>query len=223
MIIVIQGRLKSTRLPAKGFFHFHGQTVWERVCDICLNIKGVDSVVFATSSAEENKLMKPLVERKGVRWVACDDEDDVLRRYIKSIEGYDGEYLIRITCDNYLVQPEIIEDLVLFAKNTHADYAYVEPLSHFAGEIVRCSVLRDCYNGSYSDLAREHVTWDIRNNTNLNICQLKSNHAGIDHTKGITLDDIDDFIKMKIIEMHYPETANVRCLKAIERIQQDIR
>src|ERR1017187_9280429 len=103
MMVVLQGRLRSTRLPGKGYFTFFGQTLWERACDIALAVRSVQKVVFATGDLSENCLMRPLIEAKGVGFLAG-SENNVLQRFWQAIEGYSGEYLVRITCDNYLVQ-----------------------------------------------------------------------------------------------------------------------
>ncbi len=220
MIIVLQGRLRSTRLPAKGFFTFFEQLLWERLCDIALSVKGVEEVVFATGSNYENELIRPHVVKKGVRWFVG-SEDNVIERFVRSIESYRGKYLIRITCDNYLVQPDLLENLYNLTAEQNADYGYIEPLSHFAGEILRCETLRNTYAGNYSKEAREHVTYDIRNSLATKTVVLPSNFMGVDHTKSVTLDTIDDLITMKKLESLEYNLKEIRCLQTIVRLQRN--
>lgn len=215
MIIVMQGRLRSTRLPGKGFFTFFGQTVWERMCDIALAVAGVDEVVFATGDVEENELMRPLVEAKGVRFYKG-SEDNVLERYVEAISGYRGEYLVRLTCDNYLVQPDVLEKMIEAVRPDGCDYAYIRPLSHYGGEIVKCDALRRCYENGYSNDAKEHVTWDIRESGRFKIKSFAPDFLGLDHAKSETLDTVDDLIKMKLLEKNFPSLAEVRCLEPLK-------
>lgn len=218
MIIVMQGRLRSTRLPGKGFFTFFGQTIWERMCDIALAVEGVDEVVFATGDIKENELMRPLVEAKQVRFFKG-SEDNVLQRYVEAIKHYRGEYLIRLTCDNYLVQPEILENMIAAAKTSDTDYVYVQPLSHYAGEVVSCEALRASYRKGYTPKAREHVTWDIRESGNYKILSLPSGFLGVDHAASETLDTLEDLIRMKRLEQDCSFLSSVRCLEQLRTMK----
>ena len=220
MIIVMQGRVRSTRLPGKGFFTFFGQTIWERMCDIAMDVRGVSEVVFATGDLPENHLMRPLVEAKGVRFFAG-SEDNVLERFCRALEGTRVDYLIRITCDNYLIQPDVIEGLAAATAAADADYGFVEPLSHYGGEVIRIKTLRQSFSrGDYSDLAREHVTWDIRNATASRKVALPPDYLGLDHTCSLTLDTIDDLVLMKRLEAKQPGLRPVRCMDAVRRLPE---
>lgn len=221
MVIVMQGRLHSTRLPGKGFFTFFGQTIWERMCDIALSVKGVEEVVFATGDNPDNELIRPLIEAKGVRFFKA-SEDNVLQRYYEAIKNYKGDYLIRLTCDNYLIQPDLLEELYKITVKDKADYGYIEPLSHYAGEIIKCSTLREACLGSYSEEAREHVTWDIRNSHSTKKVVLPYSYMGINHKKSITLDTIEDFIKLKKLESLEVALKEIRCLDAIRQVQNNV-
>jgi len=216
----MQGRLRSSRLPAKGFFSFFGQLVWERMCDISLAIKGDNEIYFATGDLPENQLARPLVEKKGIKFFAG-SENNVLERFAQIARLSQQEYILRITCDNYLIQPELVEGLYAQVLQSKADYGYIEPLSHYSGEIIRRSTLIEHWEGKkYSSMASEHVTWDLRNNPSLSKVVLPSDYMGLNHQNSITLDSIDDFILMKKLELNYPALKNVRCLSACQQIQK---
>lgn len=216
----MQGRLRSTRLPAKGFHTFFGQTIWARMCDIALAVKGTNEVYFATGDLPENELGRAVVEAQGVKFFAG-SEENVLERFAKIALLSEQEYILRITCDNYLIQPEVIDGLYSAVSAAQADYGYVEPLSHYAGEIIRRSVLLDHWRSqNYSAAAREHVTWDIRHNPKTKMIKLPSNYLGLNHENSITLDNIEDFIFMKKLESTQPALKNVRCLSACQQIQK---
>ncbi|MDB4492507.1 hypothetical protein N9200_00670 [Akkermansiaceae bacterium] len=218
MLIIMQGRLRSTRLPAKGFLPFFGQTVWERMCDIALEISGENQVVFATGNLPENKIAQSVIEAKGVRFYAG-SEDDVLRRFCRVAENSNAEYVVRLTCDNYLVQPDVVEGLVSEVSTADADYGYISPLSHYAGEVIRRQVLLKSWrSGSSSDMAIEHVTWDIRQDPKVSKVVLPDDYLGLCHEKSVTLDSIEDFIRMKALERDCPELKAPRCLEAVSSI-----
>ena len=214
----MQGRLRSTRLPAKGFHTFFGQTIWARMCDIALAVKGSNEIYFATGDLPENQLARPLVEAQGVKFFAG-SEENVLERFAQIALLSKQEYILRITCDNYLIQPEVIDGLYEAVSSAQADYGYIDPLSHYAGEIIKRTVLLEHWQSQkYSAAAREHVTWDIRHNPETKKVVLPSNFMGLNHEKSITLDNIEDFILMKKLESTHPGLKSVRCLSTCRQI-----
>ncbi len=221
MIAILQARLGSTRLPGKGLFSFFGQHIVERAISIAQSAEHVDRVVLATGDRPENLAMQSYVANTGAEFLVG-SEDDVLSRFCQALEGYDGEYCLRITCDNYLAQPAVIDGLFEAAKAENADYAYIAPLSHFSGEIVRCDALRECYAGDHSPEAKEHVTWDIRNSDVYKRLALPSNFYGIEHQKRITLDTLEDLLTMKSLEANYPELESIGCLESVQKLTQTL-
>ena len=218
MIVILQGRLRSTRLPAKGFLPFFGQTVWERMCDIGRAIRGASEVVFATGDLPENHLARPLVEAKGVRFFAG-SEDHVLERFCKVVESAPDDYVVRLTCDNYLIQPDVVEGLASAVMERDAAYGFVAPLSHFAGEVVSTRALLGLWrSGAYSPESREHVTWEIRRDPGLARVELPAGYLGLDHASSPTLDSVDDFVTMRSLEQRHPLLAEARCLPVLQRL-----
>lgn len=218
----MQGRLGSTRLPGKGLFTFFGQTVWERMCDIALEIEGVEKVVFATGDKPENYLVEDMIRAKGVDFFAG-SEENVLQRFAKVAENSTADYILRFTCDNYLIQPEVVEALIAAMYEHDADYGYIDPLSHFSGEVICRSLLLEHYkSGNYSDMAREHVTWDIRHQDDLKKVVLSDDLLGLDHHMKLTLDNLEDLIALKKIESSYADCRNIRCLGAVIDLQKNL-
>lgn len=215
----MQARLGSTRLPGKAFFTFFGKSMIERSIAIARSIDGVDRIILATGDLPANLALQSFTEKAGAEFFVG-SEDNVLERFVHAMDGYTGEYCLRMTCDNYLIQPDVIEAArdITVAKN--ADYTYISPLSHFSGEIVRCSTLRESYLKGYSDLSKEHVTWDIRTSNN-NIQALPDDFLGINHKHRLTLDTLDDLLTMKALERNYPELEATRCLSTIKRVNSE--
>ena len=101
-------------------------------------------------------------------------------------------------------------------ESENADYGFIEPLSHYGGEIIR-STLFDNFR-TPSEQAKEHVTWDFRDNDSVSKVSLPPDFKGIDHSERITLDNVDDFILMKKIESYSADFREVRCIKALQEI-----
>lgn len=201
-------------------FTFFGQTMIERACAIALQVAGVERIVLATGDRPENQVFKPYAAKMGVEFFVG-SEDNVLKRYCDAISGYSGEYLLRMTADNYLIQPDVLEAIHRQATQNKADYAFVLPLSHFGGEIIRCDTLRASLARNYSLDAKEHVSWDIRNDVGAKKATLPQDLLGIDHGQKIALDDVGDLVQMKRLEEEFEELQSCRCVEAVRRVQRN--
>lgn len=217
-ILVLQGRVRSTRLPAKGFFHFFDKTVWARMCEIALNCSFADKVIFATGDDGDKYLAQSIAMDSGIE-LFVGSESNVYERFYKVSKKFPSEYIVRVTCDNYLAQPELLEDIFNLVESQNADYGFIEPLSHYAGEVIRSSLFDNYRNPS--EEAQEHVTWDFRGNDRISKVSLPLDYKGIDHSNSITLDNIDDFILMKKIESSSEVFREVRCVKALQELDLD--
>ncbi len=214
-IVVLQGRVRSSRLPGKGFFHFYDQTVWSRMCKIALSCSFAEKVVFATGDSDDNFLAESIARDAGIEFLVG-SEGNVYDRFHKVSKEYPSEFIVRVTCDNYLAQPELLEAIFYLVQSENADYGFIEPLSHYGGEIIRSTLFDDFREPSQR--AKEHVTWDFRDNDNVSKVSLPPDFKGINHSESITLDNIDDFILMKKIESATEDFRAVRCIEALQRI-----
>ena len=217
-IAILQARFNSSRLPGKGLFSFFNQTIWERMCDIACDIKICDKVIFAYGGTCYHKELKEHLREKNIE-IFTGDENDVYKRFVDVAKKYKPTNIIRITCDNYLVQPDFIEKLYEEYIQTNSEYAYIEPLSHYCGEIIKTDLLfKHWEDGKLSNEAKEHVTYDFRDNASIKKCSLPSNFLDVDHNHSITLDNTDDLVLMKSLEKKYQELKNIRCVEALKTI-----
>ena len=217
MMIVLQARTASTRLPGKVFQTMYGVSILERMCRIALSSRSATQVVLTTGSSEADDVLSKTVRNLGIN-VFRDDEDNVLKRFYACAKTSEDKYIMRITCDNYLVQPKLLDEMYKKCAEADVDYCFISPLSHFAGEIVRRDLIISEYRTNTSAMAREHVTYDIRNRNDTNILRLPKNFFGINHNKKITLDNLSDLLFMKQLEMNSAIYENIDCLEAVREL-----
>lgn len=101
-------------------------------------------------------------------------------------------------------------------KNNY-DYAYIKPLSHYAGEVISKKLFS---KKKISKLGKEHVTWDFRNNQKNKILKYKKNFFNINHGKSLTLDNINDFVKMKKIESKFKNLKEINNFKYFRKVEK---
>ena len=123
-----------------------------------------------------------------------------------------------MTADNYLMQPKIIKRMLKDLNYKDYDYAYVDPLSHYAGELVKSNLFFKFKK--ISKLSKEHVTWDYRSNKKTNVKKYENTFLGINHKNSITLDNINNLILMKYLEKKYLKLKKIDCLDELKKIKQ---
>ena len=220
MLIILQARTASSRLPGKIFHTFYGDTILQRMLDIAKETSPLDNIVLTTGSSQTDDTIAQIASHQGVS-VIRGDEDNVLHRFYLAVKDSHSAYVMRITCDNYLIQPKVLKAMYQNCIQANSDYCYVEPLSHFSGEIIRRELILDEYNANYSDMAKEHVTYDIRLRNDISILKLPDNFMGINHRYRITLDNLSDLLFMKSLETKNPSFKKVDCLDALISLTRD--
>ena len=221
--IFIQARVYSSRLPGKIFFNFFEESIIERIIRIAKKIRNNKNIYLLTGSKKDNLVLKKIAKKLKINFFSG-DEKNVLKRYCDLISSKKliNSNILRITSDNYLIQPKILKKMIKSFYNEKFQYSYIKPLSHYSGEIVSAKLLILNYKNLPSEKSKEHVTWDIRNNPKIKKKFYSSNYCNLNHSKKICLDTISDLVFLKKIENLYPKLKNLDCINEIKKIQKNI-
>ena len=121
-IAIIQARMSSTRLPGKVLADIQGKPLLERVLERVRAVSAIDRIIVATTTcAEDEILIDWLNERNELSFRG--DEHDVLDRYYQCARLYEPEFIVRVTADDPLKDPEIIAHaMALCADSPSIDY-----------------------------------------------------------------------------------------------------
>lgn len=126
IMIGIQARSTSTRLPGKSSFDLGSSTVIEHVIDRCVkscnwlnrqSALGVSSEVYLLIPKGD-----PLKELRGKFRTVEGSEPDVLGRYVLAANECFPDYICRITGDCPLIPEFVISSIVKMAANGGNDY-----------------------------------------------------------------------------------------------------
>tara|TARA_B110000483_G_C18086471_1_gene500204 strand:- start:129 stop:815 length:687 start_codon:yes stop_codon:yes gene_type:complete len=217
--IFIQARIRSSRLPGKILFNFFNETVIERIIRASKQVLDKKYVHVLTGNKSKSDILFNICKKHRINFFSG-NEKNVLKRFCDNIKKHKitNANIIRITSDNYLVQPRIINKELEFYKKNNLQYLHIRPLSHFGAEIVSSDILMSSYKGNPSEKSKEHVTWDIRKRLKIRKFCLNSNFCGINHKKRITLDTVFDLEYLKKIEMKYPNLKKINCTNDIKKL-----
>lgn len=170
VVAIVQARVGSTRLPGKVLMKLGERTVLEHVCLRLHSAKQVDEVVVATSTlVEDDRIVQHVAE------IGCKlfrgDERDVLDRFYRAAVANSADYIVRVTSDCPLADPDLIDAVVRRLREEDADYASNNnPPSFPHGldvEAFRFSALERAWREADDQYDREHVTPYIRRHTDL--------------------------------------------------------
>ncbi len=171
--VLIAVRMKSQRLPKKAIELVEGQTAIEHLIDRLKTAKKVDEVILCTSTHPDDELLVRIAARKGIKWFKG-QEDDVLQRFIDCAEKEGLDLVIRVTGDNILCDPEIIDQLIESHIKTGADYSSMDNLPlGITAEVSSLGVLKKVHQLAADPENTEYMTNYLRDEKNfrLNILQ----------------------------------------------------
>lgn len=121
IVCIIQARMGSSRLPGKVAMKLGQKPMLARVLERAGAIKGVDSVVVATSTKPSDLTVVEIANKMGVE-VFRGSEHDVLERYAQAAEEHDAEAIVRITADCPLLDPKMSSEVIRKFVEKKPDY-----------------------------------------------------------------------------------------------------
>ncbi|MEW5768640.1 MAG: glycosyltransferase family protein [bacterium] len=156
---ILQARMGSIRLPGKCMADIVGHPLLFHVVERLKRIKGVDDIVIATSTLEEDKIILEKAAAWGVSSFAG-SADDVLARYVEAARGIGASIIIRATGDNPLFCPESLSHALARHIKKEADYTFMEdfPLGTGFSCVAMKALLRIHNILDELHYHREHVT-----------------------------------------------------------------
>lgn len=203
-ICIIQARMGSERLPGKVIKELCGKPMIVHIVERLSKSKLIDDIVVATSTDECNDVLEDILNATGIKCFRG-SEDDVLTRYIDTVERYGGDNIIRVTGDCPLVSYEIIDELIQQFIQSEKDYMRVDVpdtiCRGFDAEIFTKDALHKVDSLANIQRYREHVTlymYQHPNEFSISKCILPTRWQTPDYR--LTVDTVQDF---ELIEKIY--------------------
>lgn len=207
IVAIVQARMGSTRLPDKVMKPIVGLPMIELLLKRLSRSKEVDQIVVATSVDKRNS---PLVEYVTKLGYTCmqGSENDVLERYLQAAIASNADIVVRITGDCPLVDPKLVDQIILSFKSKQVDYlSNTSPATFPDGldiEVFTLAALRLAAKESDSAFDHEHVTPYIRNENKFSKDSVQ-NDEDLSHLRW-TVDEPEDLqVVTNIFEYFSPD------------------
>lgn len=199
---IIQARMGSTRLPGKVLMKLDKQnTVLDYVIQQLKHCKNIEKIIIATTSLKEDDVIETFAKNNNILYFRGNSLD-VLDRYYQCAKLHNLTIIIRITADNPLIDPNIVEKVLAEFKSHSYDYISNAVVRSFPygieTEVFSFDALEKAWNNAKNDNEREHVTPYFYNNPKkFKVCNIK-NHHDLSSLRW-TVDQIEDFTLVKNI------------------------
>lgn len=163
IVVIIQARMGSTRLPGKVMEDISGKPMIWHVIDRIKKSEKIDFIVLATTNKDEDKIIVKLAQKTGVK-IFMGDEKDVLNRYYSAAKKYSADIVVRVSGDCPLIDPQIIDKMVSYYLENKNRFDYIgmgenNPCPHgLDNEVFSFESLEKAWIEAELPSEREHVT-----------------------------------------------------------------
>lgn len=202
IVVIIQARMGSTRLPGKIMKDLCGKPVLWHIYNRLSYSKKKNKIVIATTGNKEDDIVEQFCKENNIHSYRG-SESDVLLRYYESAKLYCADIIIRITSDCPLIDPQILDSMIEQFDTINVDYLSNLLMRTFPRgldvEIFTFHALEKAHQEAKKVYEREHVTPYFYQNPG--IFSLYNYQNKIDYSfHRWTLDTEDDY---KLIEKIY--------------------
>jgi spore coat polysaccharide biosynthesis protein SpsF len=178
VVLIVQARMGSSRLPGKSMLDLAGAPLIVRVLERVKRSRNIDTIVLAIPDTSENDVLELEAKKLNINCFRG-SEDDLLDRYYQAAKLYNADIVGRIPADNPLSEPDEIDRIIEHHKSLNApgfssNLAQVNKSCYPDGigaEMFDFSLLKKAWELETNQRRREHVHlnfYDYESNTVVN-------------------------------------------------------
>lgn len=165
---IIQARTGSKRFPSKILQKIdNNKNILDYVIEQTKFCKSINQIIIATTQNDEDKIINEICKKHNLKCF-MGNENDLVDRYYQCAKNFNLDVIVRVTGDNPLNDPEIIDKLVLEFVKRDVDFATNEKIRTYPQgifcQIFRFKTLEDVWKNAKLPSEREHVSPYIHNN-----------------------------------------------------------
>lgn len=207
ILAVTQARIGSTRLSNKILLKVNNKSLLEIHLERILKSKNITKLLVATTNELHVEKITKICEKLDVTYYKG-STNNVLDRFYNASKTENPDWVVRLTSDCPLIDPELIDKVIDYVVNQDVDYGSNILIEKFPDgqdiEVFKFSALEKAWNEAKLMSDKEHVTTFIRNNSDFNNKKMFKavNYFAkkFDYSKiRMTVDNIEDFDLIKTL------------------------
>ena len=200
--------MSSSRLPGKVMKEINGKPIISIIVNSLKKSQYITKIVVATSNNPNDDILVEHLKKNEIEYFRG-SENDALSRFYFAAKKENPDFIVRITGDCPLIEPEIVDQVIENTIIKKLDYgSNVEPRTFPRGydtEVFTFNALEKMFQEAKDPLEKEHVTLFISNNVDLFhiegiVAPLEKQHS----EWRICVDTKEDFELVKEIFEYYP-------------------
>ena len=168
--VMIQARTGSSRLPGKVLSEIENEPMIWHVINRVKKIKSVQQIALITTKEKSDQALLNIADDEGIIGFVGDTKDVLNRHYQCALKIY-ADPIIRITGDCPVIDPFLVEEMLLFYLKNNYDYvSNIHPATYPDGldtEIFSFNTLKHVALNAKLNSEREHVTSYIEKHSEL--------------------------------------------------------
>jgi spore coat polysaccharide biosynthesis protein SpsF len=201
ILAVLQARTSSSRLPGKVLKPLLGRPMILRQIERVRHARLIDRILVATSADPSDDELAQVLADADVD-VFRGPLDDVLQRFVLAAAPRAPDWVVRLTADCPLADPEVIDRVIRDVTASGTDYGS-NALRHtfpngLETEVVRYSLLKALDVAPRTSAEREHVTYAIYRNPGEYPLHSVENDIDLSHHRW-TVDEPRDFTLVETV------------------------
>jgi spore coat polysaccharide biosynthesis protein SpsF len=122
MVMVLQARMGSSRLPGKSMMDLAGAPLLGRILERVKRVSSVHEIVLATTELACDDVLADLGKEYDVA-VFRGSENDLVDRYYKAGKAHGADIILRLPADNATPEPEEIDRIVEYHLNSESVFS----------------------------------------------------------------------------------------------------
>ncbi len=211
VVLIVQARMGSERLPGKPLKKVLGKTLFEYLIERLRRVKYADEVVLATTTLPKDDPLAALSQSLKISYFRG-SEEDVLDRFLQAGKFFRADVVVRISGDCPLIDPALIDEAIRFFLDHYPQYDHVSNCLNrtyprgMDVEVFSMSSLEKVAKESSLPEEREHVTVYYYRHPETFVLGSLEGKRDLSHYRW-TVDTQEDFMLIsKMLENIYPST-----------------
>ncbi len=228
IVIVVQARMTSSRLPGKVMRPILGESLLYRMIERLQMIKHEAQFVVAIPEEEKGGVIEQECERINIPCY-CGDLNNLLDRHYQVAKLYNADIVLKIPSDCPLIDPRIIDQVLDFYFEHEGEYDYVSnlhPATFPDGndvEIMTMACIEKTWKDATRKLELEHTTpyiWEDPGEFRIgNVVWNAGKDYSMSHRFTIDYQADYEFIKT-VFEELYPEKHDFSCGDILDLLEK---
>jgi len=225
VVCTIEARMTSTRLPGKVLLEVDGKPMLFYLVSRLKTISLVDEIVLATTVNGTDDVLEQFAQDSGIS-VYRGSERDVLGRVVEAASSTKADVVVRLTGDNPLCDPEIVEHMISTFLSNEVDYVGNAQVRSYPDgmevEVISASALLRSSQSTSEERYREHACLYIRDNPSeysmIDVLSPASTHWP---ELSLTLDEPMDYeLISRVINIFGKERSLFGCVEIVKLLRK---